>query len=108
MEMLCHLLRQKENGNMMQSEYNRLWLEEKLKDDDLYVCTTDTINGTLVYTNIQNDCEVKQFMKNAAILYECERQDHDFTIDDEDFCYYGLFTGREIREENEKHTVTFK
>lgn len=99
---------EEENKDMTQSEYNRLWLEEKLDDNALYVCTTDIINGTLVYTDIQSDYEIEQFMKNAAILFDYDRQDHEFTIDDEDIWYYGLFTGREIREENEKHSVTFK
>ena len=93
---------------MMQSEYNRLWLEEKLKDNEMYVCTTDTINGTYVWINSMEDDDVDQSMKETAAEYDWVRRDHDFTMDDEETCYYGLFTGREIREENEKHTVTFK
>lgn len=93
---------------MTQSEYNRLWLEEKLKDNEMYVCTTDTINGTYVWINSMEDDDVDQSMKETAAEYDWVRRDHDFTMDDEETCYYGLFTGREIREENEKHTVTFK
>lgn len=85
----------------MQSEYNRLWLEEKLKDDALYVCTTDTTNGTYVWTVEYENGDIDPEFKDYV------RQDHDFTMY-EDVCYYGLFTGREIREENEKHSVTFK
>lgn len=97
----------KEDGDVTQSEYNRLWLEEKLKDDDLYVCTTDTICGTYVWVDSMEDGDVDQLMKETADENDWVRQDHDFTMYD-DVCYYGLFTGREIREENEKHSVTFK
>lgn len=92
---------------MMQSEYNRLWLEEKLDDDSLYVCTTDTINGTYVWVDEVKNGDVCPLMKETADENDWVRQDHDFTMYD-DVCYYGLFTGHEIREENERHSVSFK
>lgn len=64
-------------------------------------------NGETDFDERWEDMEVDA-MKETAAEYDWVRRDHDFTIDDEETCYYGLFTGREIREENEKHSVTFK